>query len=135
MSEVKHTPGPWTWGEDHPQNACATVYGVAEWGQYEIAQLYGAPTDVAKQDAHGVWGDHPERRANARLIAAAPELLEALRKIGTLAPAEKPPEPYDERGWQVADTGERHAQMVLAYEMWLVADFARTAAAKAEGRE
>lgn len=69
------TPGPWTWGEDHPQNACVSIYAEAEYGRETIASLHCAPTDDAGQDENGVWGDHPERRANGRLIAAAPDLL------------------------------------------------------------
>ena len=80
MENAKHTAGPWTWAEDHPQNACVSIYGSADWGLTSIASLYNAPEDMgATQDANGVWGDHPARRANARLIAAAPELLEALK--------------------------------------------------------
>ena len=124
MSEVKHTPGPWTWGEDHPQNACATVYGVAEWGQYDIAQLYSAPTDVAKQDANGVWGDHPERRANARLIAASPELLEAGRSFAALAAHCV----ADATEWRESDIA---SVVVTIGQLRAIA----AAVAKAEGRE
>jgi hypothetical protein len=69
-------------------------------------------------------------RALRSMTAAEAKLARlerALRKIGTLAPVEKPPEPYDKNGWQTADTGERHAERVLAKDMWLVADFARAA--------
>ena len=63
----------------------------------------------------------------ATLTAQVEAMRGALEKIATLAPTEKPPEPYDAYGWQVADTGERHAQMVRDHDMWLVADFARAA--------
>lgn len=55
---VKHTPGPW-------KASGTSVY--AETGR-EI--IFGA---------YNMWlGEIEERKANARLIAAAPELLEAL---------------------------------------------------------
>jgi hypothetical protein len=63
----------------------------------------------------------------ATLTAQNEAMRGALEKIATLAPVEKPPEPYDDYGWQVADTGERHAAMVRDHDMWLVADFARAA--------
>lgn len=61
MSETKHTPGPWHVG-DHRGIIVYDVNGIA------IA------------DAKTFHGKHGEgaAEANARLIAAAPELLEAL---------------------------------------------------------
>lgn len=61
MSEQKHTPGPWyTDG-----GACGVFH---DGGTSRIATIEGNFTSV--------------RIANARLIAAAPELLEALKRIG-----------------------------------------------------
>lgn len=57
MSDVKHTPGPW-----HVANGC---------------QIRGAKDQIAK-----AWMmRNGEGLANARLIAAAPELLNALEAI------------------------------------------------------
>ena len=59
MSENKFTPGPWETGDDYQ------VQTVDKHG-YEIAEMR---IDV------------PEYEANARLIAAAPDLLEALEAV------------------------------------------------------
>ena len=59
MRESKHTPGPWRVDANHPDyvlsaTRCVTI-------------IYGRP------------GNATEREANARLIAAAPDMLEALK--------------------------------------------------------
>lgn len=59
MSEYKHTPGPWK--AEKSNNCIAIVSG--DYG-YGVAKTYG----TGKEDT-----------LNARLIAAAPELLEALK--------------------------------------------------------
>lgn len=65
VADAKHTSGPW---EIVPQPTYELIYG---------------PNSVLVGSAYGgtrTWGiSLKERRANARLIAAAPEMLEALR--------------------------------------------------------
>ncbi len=77
----KHTPGPWVFSK-------SDQYGDM---RFYVAQADGAPytpdySDVATLIAETV---NSERRyiqeANARLIAAAPELLEALTNLCGLA--------------------------------------------------
>lgn len=66
----KYTPGPWTWGD----NYCG---------------LYGSGPDnevLTYERYEGMWvafGD--KQKANANLISAAPELLEALEYFMLLA--------------------------------------------------
>lgn len=60
MSEIKHTPGPWTFDPD---------------GGLPVIQMYCADN---KHVFHGSRSDE-EQIANALLCCAAPELLEALR--------------------------------------------------------
>jgi hypothetical protein len=57
MTEAKHTPGPWQ--SCNYDGRCRVILG----DDLRIAV---------------VLGDHDESAANARLIAAAPDLLEAL---------------------------------------------------------
>ena len=61
---AQHTPGPWIWGDN-------------------FNGLYGAgPNNEVLNYAsyEGMWlGYHKAQHANARLIAAAPDLLEALK--------------------------------------------------------
>lgn len=75
MSEGKHTPGPWrveegttlVWGNCNPEDH--TTWGMG----YPIAETRINPS--------GNWSTGPyadEGEANARLIAAAPDMLEAL---------------------------------------------------------
>lgn len=71
---TKHTPGPWIIGEPHPNNACE--YIVADGGG-QIAILFGPMPGLPGDD--GKFPPSPERDANAHLIAAAPELLDALK--------------------------------------------------------
>ena len=69
MSNAKHTPGPWVVGNQNPLN-------------------FGQPRGNGTEPIGFVYGPScPERSevgrralADARLIAAAPELLEALKK-------------------------------------------------------
>lgn len=69
MTAAKHTPGPWHIDED-PRPGM-------EWNRH----INSAPAMTVCFMAHSD-GNAPERdAANARLIAAAPELLEALRAI------------------------------------------------------
>lgn len=74
----KHTPGPWVATFEHPLNACAKVK-LRKWPHNEIATIWAEGEEaLADQDARGIWPDQPRRNANARLIAAAPDMLEAL---------------------------------------------------------
>jgi hypothetical protein len=71
--ETKHTPGPWQTLPEEADKAYIRVRGTRLGSRYKVA-------NVVTLDYAGV---HPreaeETRANARLIAAAPELLDALR--------------------------------------------------------
>jgi hypothetical protein len=64
--DTKHTPGPWRIGD-----AGMTVFGPKVEGKLAdiVAQLFRPKTTAESQI----------RKANARLIAAAPDLLEACR--------------------------------------------------------
>jgi hypothetical protein len=72
MSPAKHTPGPWQVNHNDPTQVCdadGVVRGCA-------------PV------AHCSIGTASERKANARLIAAAPDLLKALIDlVGTMCSA------------------------------------------------
>lgn len=66
---MSHTPGPWktvTTDED------ITTKTIIDEDNYWIARVLNFDTDI---------DDIVESKANARLIAAAPELLEALKNI------------------------------------------------------
>ena len=69
---VKHTPGPWS---------------VSDYSKYHVVMPNGR---LLCSTGVGVSGGHPDRKedyANARLISAAPDLLEALK--GLLADIEE----------------------------------------------
>lgn len=68
MSELKHTPGPWSLQDSHN-----TVVGSE--GEI-IAHVYYCP-----DDPQAIWSEKDRSLPNARLIAAAPELLEALEDL------------------------------------------------------
>ena len=64
----KHTPGPWPWQYTSDRKRIVIGAGLVEGPNgYEVAEVYSddCPSEVAE--------------ANARLIAAAPDLLEAVR--------------------------------------------------------
>ena len=82
MSNAKHTPGPWSssmWTDD--------VAGAVGWSIVCGDAGHRVPTNTFETD------DEEEAEANARLIAAAPELLEALQAYD--AWADKTP-PHDQ---------------------------------------
>ena len=65
---AQHTPGPWTIGDENNQNI-------------EVC-IGDAVANLDRQDRYGLHMafSRDEMRANGRLIAAAPELLEALQE-------------------------------------------------------
>lgn len=70
MSDTKHTPGPWKF-DDHL--GCRPIKG-GKSGSHRQAQYKEVACTVGLHD-------DDEDRANARLIAAAPELLKALEAL------------------------------------------------------
>lgn len=108
---TKHTQGPWkffpalTASENH--KGFRVVGGRAAW----------LLADVVPLDAAGKEGE-----ANARLIAAAPELLEALRNAVALADRNR------------ANAEAEGATVARTAEMQAVYDACVAAIAKAEGK-
>ena len=70
-----HTPGPWTVYEDEEEGTLVV--------QYEVSSGYYLPI-LGEILSSSIASDDPfsdEDRANARLIAAAPDMLEALKAV------------------------------------------------------
>ena len=76
-TEAKHTPGPWI------ADGAERIQGTAEQHRYDIARLCPVPFHIVKGDGSVI------RRANARLIAAAPDLLAACEAIAA-GPIDEP---------------------------------------------
>jgi len=82
----KHTPGPWKFGvSTYDENDKYTIeekdFSYRGPGYYENPSIYGPDnTDVVGCDEYYIFNSP----ADARLICAAPELLEALQQIGKI---------------------------------------------------
>ena len=79
MSEAKHTPGPWTVLPEELDRDYIRIRGTVLGGRYKIANVLhpsgrNLSKELQKREAE-------ETRANARLIAAAPKLLEACEAL------------------------------------------------------
>lgn len=78
--EQKHTPGPWEVdGEDSFSGVRHDGHPVTQWPMYRICS-HNQLLSYALGDKTGL-GSQEESNANARLIAAAPELLEACEQV------------------------------------------------------
>jgi hypothetical protein len=116
MSTAKHTPGPW------------------------ITRYYDRVTrhddiDGSKSIAHvyGVKGSPDEQPANRNLIAAAPDMLAALKAIVAQCPATNPgPAQEPGYGWRSEGNTDDIATDVLNECLWKIAEIARPAIAIAE---
>lgn len=82
MSEFKHTPGPW---EYVPSTENHGAYVVTDWGS-DVADCYTMSNPKSAAVCNGgdskpvpFQGDQSD--ANARLIAAAPEMVELLARV------------------------------------------------------
>ena len=73
MTQFKGTPGPWEIKPEEVDRPYIRIRGTRLGGRFKVA-------NVLSPDYDGVHHrEADETRANARLIAAAPELLEALQ--------------------------------------------------------
>lgn len=71
MTQTKHTPGPWEVKHSESKPAF-NVVGKYLGGKYKIARCpYIADVKVEKEEAE----------ANAKLIAAAPDMIEILKEV------------------------------------------------------
>ena len=91
-----HTPGPWVSVHTHPNPDVRAKIAYIEGGRHrrplEIATVYRCDSDA-------------EQEANARLIAAAPELLAVARKALDAWTGDGPPIDLDELRAAIAKAG------------------------------
>lgn len=101
---AKHTPGPWTIDYDNADHR-----GGGQWYTVGPAKVWFPYSSTPEQEATAL--------ASARLIASAPEMLEALKCINVLT-----------------SPGSRTLDEMIR-DMGYANGWARRAIAKAEGRE
>lgn len=95
----QHTPGPWEVDRDYPGDViCEQGDVAATWCKEDVGKTL--------RIGESAFSTREEAEANARIIAAAPELLEALKSA--LKTAEFERHPY--RPWH----GEARAAIVKA---------------------
>lgn len=110
MQEFKGTPGPWAWSEDRFRDGFSGLYSGDDpvlWPQRENDGDDGAAWFGTDED---YYGETALLDADARLIAAAPDLLEALQKV--VAISDRKHEAWDKAHAAIAkalntDTTER----------------------------
>lgn len=107
MSEQKHTPGPWVVDPDHPRDISP-----ADDLRLGVASICNA------DNINGGWVFGEESKANASLVAAAPDLLQWLLAlecdINTMAYCyDKKPENFW-RAMAVAKENAIHARAAIA---------------------
>lgn len=73
----KHTPGPWT---------------IEQWSAMQLEVAHGNLVVCGKDGKANAFliGTEKQQSANARLIAAAPELLEAMKSVKVLMDEREP---------------------------------------------
>ena len=76
MSNTKHTPGPWAVAAENFIKHAAFVFADTEEEKIICKMCFGG--------ASASEPELKEARANAKLIAAAPEMLEALKEVSKL---------------------------------------------------
>ena len=119
MTAAKHTPGPWQVGSRHTSNGVWTQGGDLIASTHSSQRAVDRDAQILEQDA------------NARLIAAAPELLDALRKCVNLL------EETERESGRLVEYGEEDP---FRMGEWFECDdnalfeAARAAIAKAEGQ-
>ena len=137
MTAPKHTPGPWYWHTDHagsvslrtPDRGNLIVMDFVRKGMNganpRLAYWQGLPGGAQRERMGGILDTFNAEHPDAALIAAAPELLEALKAIeGRITKAAN--------AFYVS--GKR-SDLQAAFDGWKVdAQQARAAIAKAEGR-
>ena len=110
MSDKKHTPGPWEVRAD-PSHYDSFTTVVAGSGEQRKGMLREMIVEI------GGWAGIETAEANARLIAAAPDLLAACQRLVTLI-----------------DESDQWSDVVSGTAMGEIVNEARTAVAKAEGK-
>lgn len=74
MTDPKHTPGPWTASEGYPSSV---------WHVDMPGRTFSITVSIDDDEERDVPDEETE--ANARLMAAAPELLAALKRLASAA--------------------------------------------------
>ena len=91
MSETKHTPGEWEVSRETAIDYRPNCIVGADGGSLVAWCAGGGPK-------RAIMG--PEEDANARLISAAPDMLEALKQAMETLKAFDPGDPATETGWK-----------------------------------
>lgn len=83
QNDAKHTPGPWAVHEPiRSGRAYFRVRGTQLGSRFKIANVFFVHSDYEP----AADAERAEAAANARLIAAAPELLATLKELAALMP-------------------------------------------------
>jgi len=109
---AKHTPGPWGWTDGEKPIDIASYDAP---GYYNNPQLHSSSGEfIVGCDEYWTIGPlfrDDEMRANARLISAAPDLLEAIEMVTSKLPVIMDPD---------ADYSETCSEIEITWREWSV---------------
>ena len=86
---MKHTPGPWSWGDDwRVPDEIGTVYfsdgenpAIKKYMDLELRGPNGTVIPIRIDHYEVIYDGEPIRKADRALIAAAPDLLDAAKML------------------------------------------------------